>query len=117
MSKLRLTVTKTAETNGSEGILPYKVNNNTFDDSWLGYDRVQSIFYSIDSLSYYGIFLDFKNINFKIGDVLNNIGVSQGIDAVQFNGAGITSGGAPVPTGNFLNIKVNGTSYKLQILQ
>lgn len=117
MSKLRLTVTKTAETNGSEGILPYKVNNNTFDDSWLGWDPVLRTFYSIDSASYYGILLDFANSAYKIGDVLNNMGVSQAVNAIQYNGAGITSGGVPVPTGNFLNIKVNGTSYKLQILQ
>lgn len=117
MSKLRLTVTKSAATNGSVGILPYKVGLNTFDDSWLGWDPILQAFYSIDSASYYGLLLDFANSVYKIGDVLNNMGVSQAINAIQYNGAGITSGGVPVPTGNYLKLTVNGTSYKLQILQ
>lgn len=116
MSKLRFSVTKVAEVNSSDGFIPYKINSTTFADSWFGWDPINKEFFSLDPGSYYGLYLNLDQSRYIIGDVLNNITLESSINAVQFTGAGITSAGVPVPTGNYLNLTINGSSYKLQIL-
>ena len=113
MAKLRLIYNEAQAVNSSETIIPYNLNG-VFSDSWLGYDPL-GVLFSIDPTLWFGLYMDIKNGQNYIGTYTNNIGTDNAINAIIFNGAGITSGTSGGNSGQHLNVAINGSNYKINL--
>jgi len=95
-----------------DGIVPYK-SGSSFSNSWLISDGSVMGSISTFSSSFFGFLLDPLG-SFYIGDHFNNINVMSSPDSISFNGGSITTA-VPGINDVFLNIRVNGVNYKIQL--
>lgn len=111
MAKVRLVGTVNTASGLGDEYIPYRTNTG-FSDSWLLYSG--GVLTSISLGTYQGLQMDPVNEMYSVGELINNITVDAHNNKLIFNGAGITSA-VPGVHSSFLNIKVNGTSYKIDL--
>ena len=111
-----------ANLNPTSDILPYR-NGNEFEDSPLQSPSgaiLQTKFGNIAS-GLKGILLDPTTFQYALGDWANvdngtSITINDNGSAININGLITTTTGVHSPSGTYLNLIINGTSYYLNLL-